>query len=157
MIIVAIGSNLDNPAQQVLKAVERLNDHANITVINTSKWYQSAPIGPQDQEHFVNGVVAIKTDLSPIELLDELQNIEQLHERKRIQHWGPRTIDLDLICYNDQQINSPRLTVPHPLFCERAFVLKPLADIAPLLVINQQTIEHWLSQDHVVEQEIKPL
>ncbi len=87
------------------------------------------------------------TSLQPLELLDELQRIEQLHLRKRVRHWGPRSLDLDLLVYGQEQIHCPRLTVPHPEIANRAFVLLPLAEINPqLLIPSLNTVEKLLNQ-----------
>ena len=93
-------------------------------------------MGPPDQPDYINAVVELQTTLAPLALLDELQRLEQLHRRVRgAQRWGPRTLDLDLLLYGEQHIAQPRLTVPHPGLAQRAFVLLPLAEIAPALTV----------------------
>lgn len=130
---IGLGSNLDEPREQVRrasKALTRLD-----AAVRLSSLYMSAPMGPQDQPRFINAVAEIRTRMSPESLLDELQAIEQAHGRKRERHWGPRTLDLDLLVYGNEEISTPRLVVPHPGLPERAFVLYPLAELAPTLQI----------------------
>ena len=91
-------------------------------------------------------MVALETRLSPLALLDQLQALEQQHRRRRQRHWGPRTLDLDLLLYANDQINSSRLRVPHPQMTARAFVLLPLSEIAPSLNFLQQPLSEWLER-----------
>lgn len=143
---IALGSNLETPLQQVTDAVSEINQLPESTVVKVSTWYRSAPLGPADQPDFINGALALNTSLPALELLDHLQAIEQRHHRRRERHWGPRTLDLDLILYGDQVINHPRLTVPHPGVSERDFVLRPLFDISPQLSLpDGRSIESLLS------------
>ena len=128
---IGLGSNLDDPEQQILDAMDELDCIPESWLAMTSSLYVSAPMGPQNQPDYVNAVALIRTVLEPIHLLDELQAIENRHGRLREQRWGPRTLDLDLLLYGDQVIDVPRLTVPHPGLAERAFVLYPLAEISP--------------------------
>lgn len=129
-IFIGLGSNLDNPLAQVIKATKALAELPNTELIAVSPWYQSAPIGPA-QPDFINGVAKLATTLSPIAMLDALQAIEQAHQRVRELHWGPRTLDLDILLWGEQVIDEPRLQVPHPFLKERAFALQPLLDIEP--------------------------
>lgn len=132
---IGLGSNLENPVTQVATALlelERLDRCRNLI---HSSLYRSDPVGPPDQPDYINAVASLETSLQPLELLDAMQAIEQQHQRVRIQHWGPRTLDLDLLLFGDQLINNDRLTVPHPYLQERNFVLFPLAEIAPNLSI----------------------
>ena len=129
-VYIGLGSNLDDPLAQVTKAVTELAAIANTKVVAVSPWYQSTPIGPE-QPDFINGVAALETELSPIAMLDALQAIEQDHQRVRDIHWGPRTLDLDLLLFGDACIDSPLLTLPHPHIAARDFVLVPLLQIAP--------------------------
>lgn len=133
---IALGSNLEQPLQQVQSAAVELADIPQTRVISVSPWYQSIAIGPGEQADVINGVAEISTHLPPLELLAALQEIENIHQRVRVQRWGPRTLDLDLLLYGDQTINLPTLTVPHPRMMERNFVLYPLADIAPNLILE---------------------
>ena len=132
---IGLGSNLDNPQRQVAEAVEEIAAIADTTLVARSFWYRSAPVGPGEQPDYINGVVSIDTILDAHALLDALQAIENHHQRVRKIHWGPRTLDLDLLLYGDSIINSERLTVPHAHMKSRDFVLRPLADIKPDLTL----------------------
>lgn len=128
---VGLGSNMADPSAQLAGAVARLAALPKTELVAQSAFYSSRPVGPQDQPDFVNGAVWLRTELTPLELLDQLQAIEQAHGRKRIQHWGPRTLDLDLLLYGNEAITSERLTVPHAELANRDFVLQPLLDLDP--------------------------
>ncbi len=132
---IGLGSNLEQPQQQIKQALEDLGQIRETVVFRQSSLYQSAPMGPQDQPDYVNAVAEITTELTAIQLLRELQAIENQHGRVRNQHWGPRTLDLDLLVYAQTIINEPDLIVPHPGLAEREFVLYPLAEISPDLHI----------------------
>ena len=135
-VYIGLGSNLDEPQQQVTVAIEQLQDIPHTEPRQISSLYRSRPMGPQDQPDYVNAVAMLKTSLDALALLDALQAIEASHDRKRDgQRWGPRTLDLDILLYGDEIINLPRLNVPHPGLHERAFVLYPLYEIKPDLVI----------------------
>jgi 2-amino-4-hydroxy-6-hydroxymethyldihydropteridine diphosphokinase len=129
---IGLGSNLEEPLAQVMRALDELATLPQTRLLAHSALYSSKPIGPE-QPDFINAVALLETELAPLALLDALQAIEQAHQRVRIQHWGPRTLDLDLLLYGDQQIAHERLTVPHPYLTQRGFVLYPLADITPEL------------------------
>lgn len=131
---IGLGSNLDNPQQQLITALEELADLPESGLAAHSRLYRSHAVGPV-QPDYVNAVALLETWLEPLELLDQLQRLEQLHGRVRQQHWGPRTLDLDILLIDDQIIDSERLQVPHPYLTQRNFVLYPLADIAPDLVL----------------------
>jgi 2-amino-4-hydroxy-6-hydroxymethyldihydropteridine diphosphokinase len=137
---IAIGSNQAQPIAQAKQAIIALNNIADTKVIASSSLYCSAPMGPQDQPDYINAVVKIDTNLSAIELLDALQDIEKNQGRERkAERWGPRTLDLDILLYADEAINNERLTVPHYGMHEREFVLYPLFEIAPTLVMPNGT------------------
>ncbi len=127
---IGLGSNLEDPVSQVKQALQELAELPDSRFIKASSLYSSAPVGPQDQPDFVNAVAELETTLEAHALLDQLQSLEQKHQRVRERHWGPRTLDLDLLLYGTEQINSERLTVPHAFMQERSFVLYPLAEIA---------------------------
>lgn len=127
---IGLGSNLKQPMQQVQSAVDALSQIVDCQLIKCSSWYQSEAIGPEGQPDYINGMVHLKTALSPHVLLDALQAIENSHQRVREVRWGPRTLDLDLILYGDQVIQTDRLTVPHPEMKHRNFVLLPLIEIS---------------------------
>ncbi len=132
---IGLGSNLDQPEKHVLDAMAELELLPDCCKVKISSLYRSAPIGPQDQPDFINAVVQLETELSAQSLLEQLQQLEQKHGRVRTQHWGPRTLDLDLLLYGNMIIKTEKLTVPHPHMAERSFVLCPLLEIAPELVI----------------------
>lgn len=128
---IGLGSNLDQPLQQVTKASTDIAALAQVEQLALSPLYSSQPVGPQDQPDYINAVMRIKTSLSALELLRQLQQIEHAHNRVRLERWGARTLDLDVLLYDEQIINLPDLRVPHPEMAHRGFVLYPLADIAP--------------------------
>lgn len=128
---IALGSNLQQPLQQVRAAVRAMSSIPATQLVAVSRWYQSAAVGPGDQPDYINGVAALNSDLLPLQLLAELQAIENQQGRLRLQRWGARTLDLDLLLYGDQSVDLPTLAVPHPRMLDRAFVLKPLLEIAP--------------------------
>ncbi len=127
---IGLGSNLNNPEQQVRDAFVELDNISQTKLLEHSSLYASAPIGPAGQPDYINACALLQTELSPLDLLDALQSIENAHQRVRKEHWGPRTLDLDLLLFGDQSIDIERLKVPHPYLCERNFVLYPLADIS---------------------------
>jgi 2-amino-4-hydroxy-6-hydroxymethyldihydropteridine diphosphokinase len=132
---IGLGSNLDQPSTQVQVAIRELGELPGSVLERASSLYESAPLGPQDQPDFVNAVVRLKTSLAPELLLDALQRIEQRHGRIRAQHWGPRSLDLDILLYGDRRVQTSRLRIPHPQLARRNFVLCPLAEIAAGLTI----------------------
>jgi len=132
---IGLGSNLENPCAQIKTAINDLKQIPESRLLASSSLYKSPPMGPQDQPDYINAVVELETTLSPHQLLDALQHIEQQHGRVRNRHWGERTLDLDVLLYAEQVINDDRLTVPHPGLSERAFVVYPLAEIAPDLLV----------------------
>ena len=128
---VGIGSNLDDPRAQVLNAFDELATIADTRVTARSSLYRTAPVGYASQPDFINAVAALETKLPAEALLRELQATEQRHHRKRSFPNAPRTLDVDLLLFGDARIDHPGLTVPHPRMHERAFVLRPLLEIAP--------------------------
>ena len=144
---IGLGSNLDNPKGHVRQALEDLKQLPQSQFLLASKLYLSKPVGPQDQDDFVNAVVLLATELEPLALLDELQSIEQQHQRVRKRHWGPRTLDLDLLLFADQTIQNSRLTVPHTELSRRDFVIGPLLELCPELVLpNGTPLQQLLQQ-----------
>ncbi|WP_350431690.1 2-amino-4-hydroxy-6-hydroxymethyldihydropteridine diphosphokinase [Shewanella sp. H8] len=138
-VYVALGANLANPTQQLDDAVDALKRLALEGSLSVSSYYSSKPMGDVVQPDYINAVAGFITSLQPVELLDALQAIELQHGRVRLERWGPRTLDLDLLLYGQQHINEPRLTVPHYGMKQRSFVLVPLADIAPTLTLPCNT------------------
>lgn len=132
---IGLGSNLENPSEQIHSACAAIAEVSGIAEQGFSSLYHSAPMGPQDQPDYVNAVMAVATELPPMELLRALQAIENSHGRVRAKRWGARTLDLDILLYGDQVIELPDLTIPHIGMTEREFVLYPLHEIAPQLII----------------------
>ena len=133
---VALGSNLDDPRAQVESALDALASVRDAQLVLRSSLYRSRPFGPVEQPDFVNATAGLLTALSPAELLAELQSLETRLGRERpVVRWGPRRIDLDLLVHGSDQCDEPGLTLPHPGIADRAFVLLPLAEIAPELMV----------------------
>ena len=144
---IALGSNLEKPGLQLQHAVDEIDSAAGVKLLNCSRLYRSDPVGSPDQPDYCNAVVSVSTTLKPEPLLDTLQAIENHHGRERSVRWGPRTLDLDMLLYADQQIQTERLTVPHDQMHVRSFVLYPLNDIAPdLSVPNQGSLSSLLDK-----------
>lgn len=143
---IGLGSNLENPVQQLRQAVCTLKNLRQTEMIKVSQLYQSKPIGPSNQPDFVNAVIAVKTTLSSVELLVELLLVEKSHGRVRDEHWGPRVLDLDLLLYDDEVMTTEFLTLPHPGIKQRVFVLYPLDEIAPDLKLpNGEMVSELLA------------
>lgn len=133
---IGLGSNLDDPVAQVRAGIAALAQLGHTRVETCSSFYRTAPVGLREQPDFINAVCRIRTGQAPAELMRNLLEIERMHGRSRHgDKGGPRTLDLDLLLYGDRAIQTPELTVPHPRLHERAFVLYPLHEIAPDLVI----------------------
>jgi 2-amino-4-hydroxy-6-hydroxymethyldihydropteridine diphosphokinase len=145
---IGLGSNLGEPLQQLEMAFVALNKLPDSRVAERSSFYVSKPMGPADQPDYINAVAELETALAPQDLLLALQAIEQAQGRVRTgQRWGARTLDLDLLLYGDEVINTDSLQVPHPGLAERDFVLIPLAEIAPDVVIPGQPALEQLIED----------
>ena len=133
---IGLGSNLENPAQQIQDAVFAIKSIEKSEIKTLSSLYYSRPMGPKDQPDYMNAVAEITTVLSPLSLLDELQSIENLAGRVRKDNrWGARILDLDILLFDNEIINHERLTVPHYGLELREFVLLPLAEISPELIL----------------------
>jgi 2-amino-4-hydroxy-6-hydroxymethyldihydropteridine diphosphokinase len=128
---IGLGANLGDPARQIEQALKLLNAAEEVEVLQVSSFYRNPPLGPPDQPWYVNAVAKIRTRLAPEELLRVLWRVEEALGRVRGEKWGPRLIDLDLLLYGSDIITGPEFTVPHPEMHRRAFVLVPLAEIAP--------------------------
>ncbi len=131
---IGIGSNIGNRQENLEKSIEEMKKMRSTCVNKTSSFYDTEPVGFVDQDRFLNAVVEIHTSLFPRELLNNLQQIEILLKRKKTRHWGPRTIDLDILFYGNHKIQEKDLVIPHERLTERAFVLAPMAEIAPSFV-----------------------
>ncbi len=128
---IGLGSNLDDPQSQLKKAIIAMEMVPSTSVVKTSSFYRSKPVGPQDQPDYINAVVELDTELSASVLLDYLQAIENEQGRERKIKWGARTLDLDILLFGDEIINDGRLQVPHVEMQNRGFVLLPLNEILP--------------------------
>ncbi|ABA76547.1 MULTISPECIES: 2-amino-4-hydroxy-6-hydroxymethyldihydropteridine diphosphokinase [Pseudomonas] len=129
-IYIGMGSNLADPAEQLRSAVDALKQLPDTELVGVSAFYQSDSLLP-GQPRYTNAVAALDSALAPLDLLDALQAIENDQGRERLERWGPRTLDLDILLFGDRLIDEPRLKVPHYHMQERAFVLYPLAELAP--------------------------
>lgn len=144
---IGLGSNMDSPKNQIHTALMNIQSHEQISVQKCSHLYTSSPMGPKDQPNYINAVIKITTGLTPIELLDVLQGIEEQHGRKRVgERWGPRTLDLDILLFNNLAMDNDRLTLPHYGMAQREFVLVPLFEIEPDMIMqNGKTIASWVA------------
>ena len=149
---LGLGSNLANelgsPIEHLQQALLSLQEHQDIRELRVSSYYASAPMGPQDQPDFINAVVEIETTLAPLALLALCQQLEKQAQRERVRRWGERSLDVDILLYGQQQIDEPALIVPHAGLHERNFMLVPLRELAPELMIKGQLLSaHPLSAD----------
>lgn len=142
---LGLGSNMQYPVVQIKQAIKKLTKLENTKVVRVSSFYLNPPVGPAFQPWFVNAVVRIETRLSPMQLLRKLQHIEKSQKRKRRKRWGPRTLDIDILLYKNKIIKNKYLKVPHPHMLTRPFVMWPLYEITPDLVLpNHGKIETLL-------------
>ena len=146
LVYIGFGSNIGDRLTHIQNAIDALSKTEGITLQKISSIYKTAPVGYEAQAHFLNGVAAIQTDLSPLSLLHTLKDIETAIGRKHRVRWGPREIDLDILIYGDLCLQTEKLVIPHPEMHLRRFVLAPLAEIAPDLVhpVFQETIHALL-------------
>ena len=142
MVYLSLGSNVGDRRARLLEALRRLSVLAPIAAV--SSFYETEPVEVTDQPWFLNAVIAIESEQSPEHLMASVLLIEEAMGRRRVQKKGPRSIDIDILLFNDQVVNSSNVTIPHPAMHERRFVLEPLAEIAPDLrhpVLNKTTRE----------------
>lgn len=144
--VISLGSNIGDKAGNIARAISLLTRDGAIALASRSSDYRTPPWGNADQDWFVNACITVRTKLAAREVLARCQDVERDMKRVREIHWGPRVIDLDVIWYRDQTIDEPDYVVPHPRTLERAFVLVPLAEIAPDLVLNGHTVATHLSR-----------
>ncbi len=151
---IALGSNLDQPEQQIMCAIETIRCLPAVRLESQASLYRSAPLGYADQPDFINTVIRVSTSLTPDELLAELQGIEQRSGRLRTFSNAPRTLDLDLLLYDQICLNTPELHLPHPRMHQRAFVLLPLLEISPdIRIPGLGAAQDWLAgvSDQAIE------
>jgi 2-amino-4-hydroxy-6-hydroxymethyldihydropteridine diphosphokinase len=137
---IGLGANLGERESTIRRAVEELDDGRTVRLLGLSTLRETDPVGFEDQPRFMNGVAVIETTATPRELLDRLLDIERAlgRDRTAAERWGPRPIDLDLLLYGDEVVAEPGLRIPHPRLHERRFVLEPLAELDPALVVPGQ-------------------
>ena len=138
--IIALGSNMGDKAANMRAAIEALCARGDISLLARSRDYRTAPWGKTDQDWFVNACISVSTRLSAHDLLRRCQEVENTLGRVRAEKWGPRIIDVDILWWRGGAVDEPHLKLPHPHIADRAFVLVPLADIAPDLVIGGATV-----------------
>ncbi|WP_024611523.1 2-amino-4-hydroxy-6-hydroxymethyldihydropteridine diphosphokinase [Pseudoalteromonas sp. TB64] len=135
-VYLGLGANLNSPKEQLDNAITALKKLPDCEFVSVSHYYASKPMGPQDQPDYINAVACIKTSLEPEQLLDLTQSIELEHGRvRKAERWGPRTLDIDTLLFGDKIINTTRLTVPHYGLNVREFVVYPLLELAPKLIL----------------------
>lgn len=155
-VFIGLGGNLADPVEQLKIAINSIEQLEATQLVCCSQFYGSTPLGPEDQPDFVNAVCQIETELLPDVLLAALQTIEKTQGRIKKRHWGERLIDLDILLYDNQAILSEHLTIPHVEIANRDFVLIPLAEISPSLVIpSKGSVEALIS--NLSETYLKPL
>lgn len=133
---LGLGANLQQPLAQLNESIQRISHTPGVAVLQVSSFYKTPPWGDEDQPDFINAVVRIETSLAPIELLHHMQSIEtDMGRVRKGRRWGPRLIDIDVLLYADQSIDSKELSLPHPRMHQRAFVLLPLCELEPEIEI----------------------
>jgi 2-amino-4-hydroxy-6-hydroxymethyldihydropteridine diphosphokinase len=137
---IGLGSNVGDRLQFLRHAVKHLDDTFGVEVTDVSSVYETEPIGPADQAWFLNAVAAVDTTLSPVTFLHHTQAIERALGRESTYHWGPRTVDLDILLYGDIQVRTATLVIPHAELCNRAFVMIPLLELHPDIVLPDGTV-----------------
>lgn len=150
---IGLGSNLQDPQQQVLSALEALSRLPRSRLIGQSRLYGSKAIGPGEQGDYVNAAATLDTELEAQQLLSLLQNIEAEFGRQRREHWGPRTLDLDLLLYGELNCDSETLTLPHPRMWQRSFVLFPLGELVPDL-LRQRGLDAYTDSANIDPSEL---
>lgn len=143
---LGLGGNIGDPVAAMRRALQHIDGRADAQVSRVSPVYRTPPWGLAEQPEFLNAAAEIRTRLEPEALLDAVLETELQLKRVRSVRWGPRTIDIDVLAYENIEANSERLTLPHPRMTERAFVMVPLADIAPDLMISGKRVREWAAQ-----------
>ena len=146
---LGLGGSLGEPAHAMAVALRALDQRSDCRVVAVSRLYRTPPWGKTDQSYFFNACAAVETTLGPEALLDVCLDIERGMKRERIERWGPRTLDIDILTYADVAQSASRLELPHPRMTDRGFVLMPLADFAPELLVNGATVLEWLAKADV--------
>nr|WP_046667141.1 2-amino-4-hydroxy-6-hydroxymethyldihydropteridine diphosphokinase [Neorhizobium tomejilense] len=141
---LGLGGNIGDPPSSMAEALRQLDGRKDCRVLAVSKLYSTPPWGKTDQADFFNCCVLVETSLEPEDLLDVCLSIERGMKRVRLERWGPRTIDIDILTYGTREQRSEKLEVPHPRMTDRGFVMMPLADIAPDLLVKGRKVRDWL-------------
>lgn len=143
-VYLSLGSNLGDREGYLRRALEMLAELPGTRVVAASSMIETPPWGKTDQPAFLNMAAELETSLTPEELLEKIHKIETALDRQRTEHWGPRTLDIDLLVFDGEERDTPALKLPHPFLTQRRFVLEPLAEIAPDLVVQGKTVRQWL-------------
>jgi len=157
---LSLGSNMGDRLGYLTQATQSLDEHSNITVVKISSVYETAAWGLEEQADFYNIVLEIETSLLPKDLLEVCQKIESELERTHEIHWGPRTLDIDILLYDDVEIREENLTIPHKYILDRPFVTIPLTEIAPVKRVNGMEVftvakDHFMLEDKCLKTEYK--
>ncbi|MCD6435155.1 MAG: 2-amino-4-hydroxy-6-hydroxymethyldihydropteridine diphosphokinase [Clostridiales bacterium] len=155
VVYLSLGSNIGNRFVYIDDAIEAISKISKIKISKQSSYYETAPVGYENQNNFINVCVEVETSFTPMELLGETQKIENSLGRTREIHWGPRTIDIDILLYDDLKIKNGILTIPHERMTLREFVLVPLKEINKNIVINGKEIDEYL--DRIEGQGVKKI
>lgn len=142
---LGLGGNIGDPVRAMAAGLRLLDRHEDCRLVAVSRLYRTPPWGKTDQSYFFNACAGVETRLPPEALLDLCLSVEKEMKRERIERWGPRTLDIDILTYDGIEQDGPRLILPHPRMTDRGFVLMPLADFAAGLVVNGKTVGDWLA------------
>lgn len=140
---IGLGGNIGDAAAAIAEALMRLDAHPDVTVAAVSSLYRTPPWGKTDQDWFFNACAVVRTTLRPVALLEACLDVEKAMKRQRLERWGPRTIDLDVLTYDKVTMETAELTLPHPRMTERGFVLLPLAEILPDHIVAGRSVVDW--------------
>ncbi|KQR68774.1 2-amino-4-hydroxy-6-hydroxymethyldihydropteridine diphosphokinase [Rhizobium sp. Leaf341] len=140
---IGLGGNIGDAATAIARALAQLDARSDATILEVSRLYRTPPWGKTDQDWFFNACAVVQTTLDPLGLLEACLDVEKAMKRLRLERWGPRTIDLDVLTYDTITMETPELTLPHPRMTSRAFVLLPLCDILPDHVVAGRRIAAW--------------
>ncbi|KAA0697731.1 2-amino-4-hydroxy-6-hydroxymethyldihydropteridine diphosphokinase [Neorhizobium sp. P12A] len=143
---LGLGGNVGDPIHAMAAALKMLDERGDCHVIAVSRLYRTPPWGKTDQSFFYNSCAAVKTSLTPDALLEACLDIEREMKRVRVERWGPRTLDIDILTYGEVESDASNLQIPHPRMTERGFVLLPLADVAAYLAVNGRLVSEWLAE-----------
>ncbi|MEO0795790.1 MAG: 2-amino-4-hydroxy-6-hydroxymethyldihydropteridine diphosphokinase [Verrucomicrobiota bacterium] len=143
---IGLGSNIGDRRLHLETAIEKIRRLEAVEAVRCSSFYETAPVGPVPQGDFLNAVAEVQTTFEPVDFLSALQIIENEASRKREVHWGPRSLDLDLLAVDGQELQTQSLTLPHPEAKKRAFVLVPWAELAPDFCFDKRPVVEWLQQ-----------